>query len=121
RDAADIEVHRPVLVLVDVQLRDREAAGLLDGDLLEHRGDHAARTAPLCPEIDQDGRLALGLGLKNCIGNVCGLSHVRQSSWDEWRRRHHYRAGGAGPVRCWNTYGTPPIPPGTVSSRQPEP
>ena len=80
RDAADAEVLGSVLVFVDVELDDLELARLLDGDLLEHWANHAARTAPLCPEIDQDRRLALDLGFKRCVGNLIELSHVGQSS-----------------------------------------
>ena len=29
--------------------------GVLGGDLLEDRGDHLARPAPLGPEVDEDG------------------------------------------------------------------
>ena len=35
-----------------------ELAGLLGGDLVEDRGDHLARTAPLGPEVDDDRLVA---------------------------------------------------------------
>src|SRR5207237_7983317 len=61
RDARDAEVHRRVLVLVDVELDDPQLAGLLSGDLLQNGSDHAARAAPLRPEVDEHGRLAARL------------------------------------------------------------
>src|SRR4051812_19090189 len=52
-DAHDVEPPGDVRVVVDVQLGDLELAGLLVGDLVEDRGDHLARTAPLGPEVDE--------------------------------------------------------------------
>src|SRR5690606_7253143 len=54
-DAHHVEAAGHVGVLVDVELDDLELAGLLLGDLLEDRGDRLARSAPLSPEVDQDG------------------------------------------------------------------
>ena len=48
RDAQDLEGGGGLLVLVDVQLDDLQV-GTLGGDLLEDRGDDAARTAPRAP------------------------------------------------------------------------
>ena len=42
-------------MIVDVELGDRHRTLLLDGDLLENGGDHLARSAPLGPEVDDDG------------------------------------------------------------------
>src|SRR5213592_5087410 len=41
-------------ILVDVELDDGDLARVLGGDLLEHRGDHAARAAPFGPVIHDD-------------------------------------------------------------------
>ena len=57
RDAHHVEAAGDVGVVVDVELGDRELARLLVGDLLEDRGDHLARPAPLGPEVDEDGRV----------------------------------------------------------------
>src|ERR1700722_12409197 len=53
RDAHYLEAPRYVEVLVDVELGYLNLARVLAGDLLEHRGDHLARAAPLSPEIHQ--------------------------------------------------------------------
>ena len=55
RDAHDVEAAGQVGLLVDVDLGDPDLALLLAGDLLEDRGDHLARPAPLGPEVDEDG------------------------------------------------------------------
>ena len=41
-------------LLVDVELGDRDLVAVLGGDLVEDRGDHLARPAPLGPEVDDD-------------------------------------------------------------------
>ena len=42
-------------------------------DLLQRRGDHLARAAPVGPEIHQHGGIAVQhIGLKACIGHVDG-------------------------------------------------
>src|SRR4051812_49921241 len=53
-DAHHFEAAGGVGVVVDVELGDAHLAGLLGRDLLEDRGDHLARTAPLGPEVDDD-------------------------------------------------------------------
>src|SRR5439155_2311424 len=55
RDRKDAEPARRFGVRVDVELRDRQFAGLLGSDLFEDRCDHVARSAPLGPEVDDDG------------------------------------------------------------------
>ncbi len=47
-----------LLLLVGVHLGEREAAGVVVGDAVEHRHQRAARSAPGRPEIHQDGLLA---------------------------------------------------------------
>src|SRR6266508_2733789 len=64
RDARDVEVHRRVLVLVNVELDDAQLARLFRRDLLEHGRNHTARAAPLRPEIDQRRGAAADLLLK---------------------------------------------------------
>src|SRR5204862_387236 len=56
RDAHHVVAHRRLRVVVDVELDNAQLALVLGGDLLERRRDHLARTAPLGPEIDEDGR-----------------------------------------------------------------
>ena len=63
-DAHHVEAAGDVGVVVDVELGDRELAGLLGGDLVEDRGDHLARAAPLGPEVDEDG---LGRGADDLL------------------------------------------------------
>src|ERR1051326_1535085 len=80
RDAGNAELHRRLLVLVDVQLDDLELASLLGSNLLEHGRDHATRTAPLCPEVDQDGCLTPNFGFERGVRDVCELTHCGESS-----------------------------------------
>src|SRR5206468_5044199 len=54
-NAEDLEAPGDVEVLVHVELADSQLAGVIAGDLLEHRRDHLARPAPLRPEVDEDG------------------------------------------------------------------
>ena len=64
RDRQHLEVGGRLLVLVDVQLHDPQV-GPLGGDLLEHRRDHPAGTAPRRPEVDEHRALGLDhLGLE---------------------------------------------------------
>src|SRR5262249_8809495 len=54
RDAHDVEPHRGLRVVVDVELGDGQPALVLRGDLDQRRADHLAGPAPLGPEIDDD-------------------------------------------------------------------
>src|SRR5215475_14296843 len=58
RDAHDVVATRDVRVVVDVELRDLDATGVLLGDVLEHGGDHLAGPAPLGPEVDEYRRVS---------------------------------------------------------------
>src|SRR3954447_10521908 len=70
RDREDLVVHRGLLVLVDVELDDPQVVALA-GDLLEHRRDDPARTAPRRPEVDEHGVLGLeDLGLEVAVGHM---------------------------------------------------
>ena len=51
RDSVNAEVPRRERILVDVQLCEADVFALA-GKLLENRRDHAARTAPWRPEVD---------------------------------------------------------------------
>src|SRR5690606_2200880 len=69
RDLHDAVLLRHLRVLVDVELDDVDLVAVLLGDLLEDRRDHAARAAPLGPEVHehglvvlQDFRLEVGVG-----------------------------------------------------------
>src|SRR5262245_65084379 len=57
RDAHDVVATGQIGVVVHVQLGDGDLALLLDGDLLEDRGDELARPAPLGPEDRKSTRL----------------------------------------------------------------
>src|SRR6185312_5641833 len=64
RDREDLVVGGRLLVGVDVELDDAQVVAL-GGDLLEHWGDDAARTAPSRPEVDEHGLVGLEhLGLR---------------------------------------------------------
>ena len=54
-DAADALGPGDGLVLVGVELHELDPAGVLGGELLEDRAEHAAGPAPRRPEVDQDG------------------------------------------------------------------
>ena len=71
RDRHDAVLRRGARVLVDVELDDLDLVAHRAGDLLERRRDHAARAAPLGPEVDHDraGRLE-HLGLESRVGNL---------------------------------------------------
>src|SRR5262249_33477438 len=59
RDGHDAVPLRHGGILVDVELDDVDLVRVLSGDLLQHRGDHAARAAPFGPVIHDD-RLPVG-------------------------------------------------------------
>ena len=58
-DAHDPVVHRRVGVSVDIELDYLDLAGVLRGELVNLRGDHATRSAPGCPEIHDHRLVAL--------------------------------------------------------------
>src|SRR5208283_4357334 len=63
-------------VLVDVELDDVDLVRVLGGDLLKHRGDHAARAAPFGPVIHDDRLVALqDLHLEGLVRHDLGRAH----------------------------------------------
>src|SRR5712671_344831 len=70
RDRHDAVFRRHARVLVDVELHNLDLVAHGAGDFLERRRDHAARAAPLGPEVDNDraGRLE-HLGLEVRVGH----------------------------------------------------
>src|SRR4051812_228246 len=85
RNRQDLEGGGGLLVVVDVELDDLQRVALLAGDLLEHRGDHAARTAPRGPEVDEDGRVSLEhLGLEVRVGDFGDGCHAAFSGLLAW-------------------------------------
>ncbi|GKU09334.1 unnamed protein product, partial [Fusarium langsethiae] len=54
RDTTDAIFRRSARVLIDVQFCNGQFALIFVSDFIQNRGDHFARTAPLCPEIDED-------------------------------------------------------------------
>ena len=54
RNAADAKLGRCARVFVHVEFYNFELADIFVSNLLEDWRDHAARSAPLCPEVDQD-------------------------------------------------------------------
>src|SRR5579859_6884477 len=59
RDVQDPVGPHDLGVVVYIELDDVDLAGVLSSDLLEYRGNHSARTAPLRPVVDQYGLGAL--------------------------------------------------------------
>ena len=55
RDRADVECLRKLGIVVGVDLHELDSAAERFGDLVERRPERAARAAPGCPEIDDDG------------------------------------------------------------------
>jgi hypothetical protein len=52
RDRLRVEALRQTRIGADVDLDDLESPGMASRQVLQHRADHAARTAPLSPEVD---------------------------------------------------------------------
>ena len=50
-DVADAELYCQLFVLLDVAFADDDLAVILLGKFADDRSQHAARTAPCCPEI----------------------------------------------------------------------
>src|ERR1700704_804576 len=76
RDRADAEAARSDRIGVDVELGDADLVTLLARDLLEDRRDHAARTAPRRPEIDEHGAIRLqNLLLERLVRDDLWLTH----------------------------------------------
>src|SRR5690606_10154825 len=81
RDAGDAQLGGHACVLIDVDLGDLQRAGLLFGDFIEDRCDHAARSAPDGPEVDQDRHIGLEHFLiERGIAARYGLRQARNSS-----------------------------------------
>ena len=79
RDRHHPELRGGLLVVVDVELDDAHVV-TLGVDLLEQRADHAARSAPGGPEVDQRRRIGLDdVGLEAVVGDL-GKAHLR-SPW----------------------------------------
>ena len=71
RDRHDAVLRGGLRVLVDVELHDLDLAVHRAGDLFQRGRDHAARAAPLGPEVDHHRLGALQhLGLEIRIGNL---------------------------------------------------
>src|SRR5439155_3485199 len=69
RDREHAVAGRVAGIVVDVHLCERDALLFL-GELLEDRGDGAARAAPRGPEVDHDGRLRLqDVGFERVVGD----------------------------------------------------
>src|SRR3954471_23590453 len=78
RDAADAELRRHHLVLVDVDLGDLQASAVLAGHLVQDRRDGLARSAPFGPVVHQHGGIGLQhFGLERVVGNMAyrGTAH----------------------------------------------
>src|SRR4030095_15329576 len=70
-DTADAVFCRRSGIGVDVELGDRDTAGIIFGDLVEDRGDHLAGPAPFGPVIDEYRRTGFqDVGVKARVGHV---------------------------------------------------
>src|ERR671939_389327 len=81
RDALDAVALRDRRVVVHVQLDDRRAARVLLGHGLDRRREHAARRAPLRPEVHQHRPFGLQhVRLEAAVANVLDVfTHALQS------------------------------------------
>src|SRR5690606_7471211 len=71
-----LEIPGGLRVGIHVELGDLQRAGLLVGDLLQHRRHHLARTAPVGPEIHQNRCVAVQyVGLEGAVGDGDGATH----------------------------------------------
>src|ERR1700694_992622 len=52
-DTQHAELRRGLRIGVDVELGDRDPAGVLRGQLFDHGPEHLARRAPGCPEVEK--------------------------------------------------------------------
>ena len=76
-DAADPVLAGDVGVLVGVEFEDLDLAVEFLCDFLDNRSDHAARTTPGSPEVDQHRYVALQHVLfEGGVGNSCGAGHM---------------------------------------------
>src|SRR6266550_1438394 len=80
RDGADAEAPGGDRIGVDVELRDAELLALLVRDVFEDRRDHAARTAPCRPEVDEHRHVRLqDVLLEALVADDLWLSHQSRS------------------------------------------
>src|SRR5579875_689777 len=105
RNAADAVGARGLLVLVDVDLGDLQPAGVIAGDVVQHRRDRLARAAPLRPEIQQHRCLGLQhLGFEVLVFDVGDVvAHgepVEEGKPDRWGRSRALQ-GRAGRASCY--------------------
>lgn len=59
RDRGDPICRGGLHIVVRVDLYDLELVRLLLADLIDDRANHAARAAPWCPKVDEDGLIRL--------------------------------------------------------------
>lgn len=78
RDTLDLESARYFWVLVNVEFDDLDLVAHLLVKLFEYRCDHAARSTPSCPEIDEDD--ALFYFLFKCLSRCVFNSHLVNTS-----------------------------------------
>src|ERR1044071_816560 len=80
RDRGHAELHRDLLVLVDVHLGDDRFSLVVRGELFDDRADDPARSAPRRPEVDEDRLAAVDDLLEVRVGDllycVSGLWHL---------------------------------------------
>ena len=105
RNAADVVARRELLLVVGVELREREPAGHLGRQLVEDRPERAAGAAPRRPEVDQHGPLArspdhdLVEVVGTYVDGVCGhgAGDLRRMTGKQlWAPGRGFKLGGAG-------------------------
>src|ERR1043166_2723650 len=94
-DAADAEFRRNLLVLVDVDLGDLQAAFVFLGDLVQDRCDRFARPAPFGPVIDQDRGVGFqDFRLERVVRHMLDCGYACAAHGSSWVLRHDFLLWG---------------------------
>ena len=76
RDRVDMILFAKLLLLVHIDLHECDLSVIFLRELLDERADHAARAAPRCPEIHQNGEFAVDDGIKVILCACDDVCHV---------------------------------------------
>ena len=88
RDAGDAVLSGDALVLVNVDLYNVYLFSVLFSNLIQYWTKLAARTAPLCPEIDDDWLFGIqNFALEGCFSYCFCVAHERQPLSEKTIRR----------------------------------
>ena len=92
RDRLDLVSLGEILLGVDIHLADLRRTFQLAGDSVDDRRDHLAGTAPLGPEVDEDGQVGFeNVGIEVVFGEFerhgrdygCKKGGVKRRPWEE--------------------------------------